>query len=168
MMKVTVTEDGRLLDELQFDAVNVLHHDGPVAMVHRDVMRECGRDGIWYRVAHAAAIVAERGSLLDAWEAMTKEAVQRLRERLETGWQPKTDEIDAAVPQVGALNWQWNFEDAGTIVPLGITYQTSDRQPRKTGPVIHMDEHMTYALTEEGLHWLYGSDESEKVRFLGG
>jgi hypothetical protein len=167
MMKVTVSDNGRLLDLLEFDAVNVLHHDGAVAMIHRDVMRECVRDGLWYRVAHAAAIVADRGSLLDAREAMTKEAIQRLRERLETGWQPKADEIDLAVPQVDALNWDWNWEDAGTIVPLGITYQTIDRQPRKTGPVIHMDEHMTCALTAEGMHWLYDSDESEKVRFLG-
>jgi hypothetical protein len=96
------------------------------------------------------------------------DAIKRLHERLETGWHPMADGIDPAVPQVNALNWQWNFEQAGTIVPLGITYQTSDRQPRKTDPVIHIDDHMTSALTAEGLHWLYGSDESEKVRFLGG
>jgi hypothetical protein len=99
---------------------------------------------------------------------VNQESIQRLRERLETGWQPKADEIDLAVPQVDALNWQWNFEDSRVVVPLGITYQTSDRQTRKTGPVIHMDEHTAYALTAEGLHWLYGSDESEKLRFLGG
>ena len=150
MIRVTVTDDGQLLDALQFDDVNVLHHHGRVAMIHREVMQSCGRNGIWYRVAHAAAIVAERGALLNAMEAMTKEAIQRLRERLETGWAPQTDEIDQSVPQVDALNWEWNFEDAGTIVPLGITYQTIDRQPRKTGPVIHIDEHMAYALTDDG------------------
>jgi hypothetical protein len=93
--------------------------------------------------------------------------MERLLERLETGWQPKADEIDPAVPQVDALNWEWIFEDS-TIVPLGITYQTSDHQPRKTAPVIYIDKHMTHALTSEGLFWLYDSDESEKVRFLGG
>jgi hypothetical protein len=92
---------------------------------------------------------------------MMSDAIQRLRERLETGWKPKADEIDRAVPQVDALNWQWNFEESIKIVPLGITYQTIDGQPRKTGPVIYIDEHMTYALTREGLHWLYGSEESE-------
>jgi hypothetical protein len=56
------------------------------------------------------------------------DAIKRLLERLQTGWAPQADEIQPAVPQVDALNWQWNFEDAGTIVPLGITYQTIDRQ----------------------------------------
>jgi hypothetical protein len=96
------------------------------------------------------------------------DAIKRLLERLQTGWAPQADEIEPAVPQVDALNWQWNFEDAGTIVPLGITYQTIDRQPRKTTGVLYIDEHMTYALTAEGIFWLYRSEESEKLRYLGG
>jgi hypothetical protein len=88
------------------------------------------------------------------------DAIQRLRERLETGWQPQAGEINRDVPQTDALNWEWS---AGAIV-----YQTVDRQLRKTGPVIYIDEHMTYALTSEGIFWLYGSEESEKVRWLGG
>jgi chemotaxis regulatin CheY-phosphate phosphatase CheZ len=162
MFNVTVRENSRLVDKIEFDEQNITHYHGRLAMIHRDVMQSCRSNGIWYRVAHAAGIVAERGALLNGMEAMTKEAIQRLRERLETGWQPKADEIDMAVPQVDALNWEWNFEDSG------ITYQTIDRQPRKTGPVIHIDEHMTHALTDDGFFWLYGSDESEKVRFLGG
>src|SRR5438445_391650 len=59
------------------------------------------------------------------------DAIKRLLERLQTGWAPQADEIGPVVRQVDALNWQWNFEDAGTIVPLGISYQTIDRQPRK-------------------------------------
>jgi hypothetical protein len=96
------------------------------------------------------------------------DAIKRLLERLQTGWAPKADEIEPTVPQVDALNWQWNFEDAGTIVPLGITYQTIDRQPHKTTGVLYINEHMTYALTAEGIFWLYRSEESEKVRYLGG
>jgi hypothetical protein len=79
------------------------------------------------------------------------DAIKHLLERLQSGWVPQADAIEPAVPQVDALNWQWNFEGAGTIVPLGITYQTIDRQPRKTAGVLYMDEHMTYALTVEGL-----------------
>jgi hypothetical protein len=95
-------------------------------------------------------------------------AIKRLLQRLQNGWAPLADAIEPAVPQVDALNWQWNFEDARTIVPLGITYQTIDRQQRKTTGVLYIDDYMTYALTAEGIFWLYGSEESEKVRYLGG
>lgn len=95
------------------------------------------------------------------------DAIKRLLERLQTGWAPQADEIEPAL-QFDALNWQWNCEDARTIVPLGIMYQTIDRQPHKTASVLYIDEHMTYALTIEGIFWLYGSEESEKVRYLGG
>jgi hypothetical protein len=57
--------------------------------------------------------------------------------------------------------WEWN--DGARI-----TYQTMDRQLRKTGPLIYIDAHMTHALTREGFFWLYDSEESEKVRHLGG
>lgn len=87
-------------------------------------------------------------------------AIQRLRARLETGWSPKADEIDPAVPQTDALN--------AVVTFTGITYQTIDRQLRKTGPVVHLDERRTYALTAEGFFWLYREEESEKVRYLGG
>jgi hypothetical protein len=87
-------------------------------------------------------------------------AIQRLLERLQTGWPPKADEIDPAVPQTDALN--------AVVTSNGITYQTIDRQPRKTGPVIYIDDNSTYALTAEVFFWLYREEESEKVRFLGG
>jgi hypothetical protein len=70
------------------------------------------------------------------------DAIKRLLERLQIGWAPQTHEIEPSVPQVDALNWQWNFENAGTIVPLGITCQTIDRQPRKTASVLYIDEHV--------------------------
>jgi hypothetical protein len=42
MIKVTVSDNDRLLDVLEFDAVNVLHHGAGVAVVHRD---SCGSAG---------------------------------------------------------------------------------------------------------------------------
>ena len=112
----------------------------------------------------------EKGYVPNHWEGMMadSDAIKRLLERLQNGWAPQADEIEPAVSQVDALIWQRNVEDAGTIVPLGITYQTIDRQPRKTGSVLYIDEHLTYALTAEGIFWLYRSGESEKVRYLGG
>ena len=37
-----------------------------------------------------------------------------------------------------------------------------------TVSILYIDEHMTYALTIEGIFWLYRWEESEKVRCLGG
>jgi hypothetical protein len=87
--------------------------------------------------------------------------LERLLERLQTGWAPKANEIDPVVPQVDALNWDWSDG-------VCITYKTVDRQMRQTGPVIYVDAALTYALTADGLYWLYDSEESEKVRHLGG
>ena len=89
------------------------------------------------------------------------ERLERLRERLQTGWAPKASEIDPAVPQIDALNWEW-IDDAC------ISYQTVDRRPCQTGTVIYIDKNLTHALTAEGMFWLYDAEESEKVRFLGG
>jgi hypothetical protein len=77
-----------------------------------------------------------------------RDAIKRLLQRLQTGWAPRDAEIEPGVPQV---DWPWNFEDAGTIVPLGITYQTTDRQPRKTAGVLYMDEHPS--LSERWSSW---------------
>jgi hypothetical protein len=69
MIKVIVTRGGQVLDQIKFDGVNLLHYDGGIACIHRDVMQSCQRDDVWSRVAHAAAVIARRGSLLDALEA---------------------------------------------------------------------------------------------------
>jgi hypothetical protein len=89
-------------------------------------------------------------------------AIQILRERLETGWSPKADEIDRDVLQVDALNWCWS--DCGRTV----CYQTVDRGYRISADILYVDKNQTYMLTTDALLWLYDDDESEKVRFLGG
>lgn len=99
---------------------------------------------------------------------MTDDTIQILHDRLLTGWQPRAGEIDRDIRQIDALNWMWNFADSRVIVPLGITYQTVDREQRKTKPVLHIDDHMTYALTADAFYWLYDAEESDKIRFLGG
>jgi hypothetical protein len=55
MIKVTVTENGQVLDELEFNESNVMHYEGAAAVIHRDIMKHCTRGRFWYRVAHAAA-----------------------------------------------------------------------------------------------------------------
>jgi hypothetical protein len=69
MFKVTISEDGRFIDELEFDADNVVAHSASLSVVHRDVMRDCRFSGIWYRVAHAAGIAGRRGYLLGVLQA---------------------------------------------------------------------------------------------------
>ncbi|MFG3593082.1 hypothetical protein [Bradyrhizobium sp. RDI18] len=69
MIKVSITQNGELLDEIEFDRSNLIDRAGAVAVIHRHVMEECPYDGLWHRVAHAARVVAERDDLLDALEA---------------------------------------------------------------------------------------------------
>jgi hypothetical protein len=69
MIKVSITQDGEFRDEIEFDAADIIAYEGALAVVHRDGMQDCARDGLWHRVAHAATVVAERGNLLDALEA---------------------------------------------------------------------------------------------------
>jgi hypothetical protein len=57
--------------------------------------------------------------------------------------------------------------DSATVTPAfnAGKDKTVRSPPRKTGAVIHIDEHTTHERTDDGFFWLYGSDESEKVRF---
>ncbi|HWF86696.1 MAG TPA: hypothetical protein VG222_17680 [Vicinamibacterales bacterium] len=71
-VKVIVTVDGALEDEIEFDDVNIVHLEGGVTVIHRDAMKGCARPGLWYRVAHAAAWIAETGGMLAALEASMK------------------------------------------------------------------------------------------------
>lgn len=59
MIEVVVSENGRLLDRLEFDADTVVQHKGDVVALHRGSMRLCsGSDGLWHRVAHASSYLA--------------------------------------------------------------------------------------------------------------
>ena len=40
-VKVIVTVDGSLEDEIEFDDVNIVRREGGVVCIHRDVMKEC-------------------------------------------------------------------------------------------------------------------------------
>jgi hypothetical protein len=82
----------------------------------------------------------------------TDEAIQRLLERLQTGWTPKTDEIDRGVQQYDLLDWGWwtYFRDevmflAGSDLEGALV----------TGPVLWIDQHLGWALCDTGFYWLY-------------
>lgn len=161
MIKVTVTDrDGTITDEISFDEANIFHKDGTVAIVSRDAMRSWVSDGLWHRVAHAAAWVAESHAVLDT--LLTTEPIATLHERLLTGWAPRAGEINSDVRQIDALNWEWS--DDGHA----ITAQTIDRRPQRYGDILYVSRSLDFALTAEAMLWLYDAKEAEKIRFLGG
>jgi hypothetical protein len=83
-------------------------------------------------------------------------AMQRLLERLQTGWAPKRDEIEPSVKQVDLRSWEildnkfdgdlrnylagFDRDDAPTVIG--------------TGPVIFWGPNMSWALTNDGFYWL--------------
>jgi hypothetical protein len=80
-------------------------------------------------------------------------AMQRLLERLQTGWVLNRDEIDPAVRQVDLTRWVtldgWHEGDLKNFIAgfdeTGII---------ATGPVLHWGRNMEYALTIDGVYWL--------------
>jgi hypothetical protein len=75
MIKVRITvlddqETTAVEENVEFDEVNIHHHDGTFGMVHRDAMIGAP-PGLWERVAWAANVIATRGIdvLLEALEA---------------------------------------------------------------------------------------------------
>jgi predicted XRE-type DNA-binding protein len=100
--------------------------------------------------------------------ARTDDASQRLLERLQTGWSPRAEEIDAAVPQQDALNWSWwAFEHRGEWW-LGIKFRNERGGIELYPDVLFVDPYFDFALTATGFLWLYDDEESDKVRYLGG
>jgi hypothetical protein len=67
VIELVGSENGNVVDRLEFDTDNIVHYQNGVAVVHPRIMHHCTRpDVLWYRIAHAAAWVAETGSALDA------------------------------------------------------------------------------------------------------
>jgi hypothetical protein len=93
-------------------------------------------------------------------------AIERLLERLQTGWAPKTDEIDRDVPQRDLIKWEFapSFSRPTTVV-IGFTI---DRAVIRSDEILWIDEYLTWALCEDGFWWLYTAEEGEKMRYLGG
>ena len=165
MIKVTVTENSALLAELEFDAVNVLHYDGAVAVISRDVMRSA-KPSLWHRVAHAAAWVAETGDLGALLEAQAQHPIDILLQRLQTGWQPTPDDIEAMeIPQFTLSSWKF----AGDTIPYGeielplgpADFIIGDHSEGRTEicEVIWIDAGLRWALCQHAFVWLQHVNE---------
>jgi hypothetical protein len=92
-------------------------------------------------------------------------AIERLLERLQTGWAPETDDIDRDIQQFDLLDWGWwTYFNEREMFLAGSDLEGA----LVSGPVLWIDPGLEYALCESGFYWLYDDQESEKVRYLGG
>lgn len=94
------------------------------------------------------------------------DAMQRLLERLQTGWQPMADEIDPSVQQRDLIDWQFVVaRRSGKLTLFGLV----DLGWRDmTSEVLWIDRYLDWALCEDAFYWLYTAEEGEKMRWLGG
>jgi len=65
MITMSITEDGEFIDEITFDAANLVASDGGVTVIHSDVMQEYAGTGSGTG-SRMRPIVAAQGNLLDA------------------------------------------------------------------------------------------------------
>jgi hypothetical protein len=73
---VTVTDDdGSVLGRLEFGKLNLVSHEANTAVIHPGIMSHCTRDGLWYRVAHAASWLAEVQALHRVLQASSSASV---------------------------------------------------------------------------------------------
>jgi hypothetical protein len=81
------------------------------------------------------------------------EQVIRLLERLQTGWQPKRDEIDQSVPQRNLSGWSFtpSFSRPEAVV---IGTPESGEGVMRTDQILWIDADLRWALCEDGFWWL--------------
>lgn len=83
--------------------------------------------------------------------------MERLLERLQTGWQPLPDEIDMRIPQRGLARWEfWPSRHASRPHMLLAGWPVDDEGawPQFTAPVLWIDAELRWALCEDGFWWL--------------
>jgi hypothetical protein len=86
-------------------------------------------------------------------------AIERLLERLETGWSPKADEIDPDIKQVDLRSWETseNVLDGRLRNYLSGFNGDDTTTAIASGPVILWDHpNVNWALTTDGFYWLAG------------
>jgi hypothetical protein len=167
MIKVTVTENCTVLDELEFDDDNIFHHDGALAIVSRDAMKFARGRNLWGRVAHAAFWVSDTdlGALLEA--QASKSAIDLVIERLQTGWQPTQVDIELEeIPQFTLTSWTFavdalaypDFPDLPPARAENIMGRDSDGRVRY-GEVLWIDAGLRWALCQHAFFWLQPVNE---------
>ena len=75
--------------------------------------------------------------------------MERLLERLQTGWRPKRDEIDMRIPQHDMGEWMFLLYHGGGHALIHSTSKLED-----SGCILWIDAGLEFALCENGFWWL--------------
>ncbi|MBB4377328.1 hypothetical protein [Bradyrhizobium sp. SBR1B] len=85
-----------------------------------------------------------------------KPEMERLLERLQTGWRPLPDEIDMRVRQHRIFDW--SFAPSFSLPEAVIVGRPESRQGViRTDVILWVDSDLSWALCEDGFWWLLGS-----------
>lgn len=86
---------------------------------------------------------------------MNSDAIERLLERLQTGWTPNRDEINRDIKQVDLLrNWEiidnWEVDGANHVAGF------DKGKPVVSEKLLHWGPNMEWGLFADGFYWLEG------------
>ncbi|MBN9007155.1 MAG: hypothetical protein J0H40_17290 [Rhizobiales bacterium] len=87
------------------------------------------------------------------------EAIERLLERLQTGWTPSASEIDRDIVQVDALTWEWSHDGRS------ILSRSADQRPQIHGGILYVSERLDFALTTDAFLWLERQRQSTVIEY---
>jgi hypothetical protein len=97
------------------------------------------------------------------------DAMQRLLQRLQTGWAPKADELGPDILMRDLMDWDF-WKRTGRL--LGWEIEWAVEPPgvdlKETGEVLWIDEYLGWALCTDGFWWLHTREEGQKMMYLGG
>ena len=86
------------------------------------------------------------------------EPVERLLERLQTGWQPQRDEIDTRIQQRAVF--RWSFAPSFSRPEAVIIGQPETREVvTRTDQILWIDAGLRWALCEDGFWWLQADQD---------
>lgn len=101
----------------------------------------------------------------------TTEVIQRLLERLQTGWRPVTQEIDPAVPQRTLVEWDFLYRRRRSAARLHGTLldQIYDLENTwMTEEIMWIDAGLAWALASDGFYWLQAEVVVRRHGVMGG
>jgi len=139
---------------IEGDRSTMMHvrSDGDVTVFDRDresairfrIPMDVDGDTIWRLLSRVMA------GIVRAEERLIR--IDRLVERLQTGWRPVASEIDPDIPQQTLANWQFapSFTRPETVV-IG---HDADGRVTRSDQILWIDADLRWALCESGIWWL--------------